>query len=145
MIFELPAGLPHTALHHLSPQPAPYASLTQCHNDQVSSPSSLPSPSLRLRCLRRYFRCVALGTQQQHPLPLLSPCSLPRLNLLCCYRRRSSITKRRLGGGADGLILYALAASGRPPRQPSSLRPSLKGCLSYLFLSYSYESLISSC
>ena len=34
-----------------------------------------------------------------------------------------------------------LAGSGRPPRQPSSLWPRLGGRLSYLFLSYSYESL----
>ena len=71
--FELPADPPNTVLHHLSPRPAPTASLIQYHNGQMSPPSSLPSPSSRLHCLISYWRCVALGTQQ-HPPPLLSFC-----------------------------------------------------------------------
>ena len=99
----LPANLPHTALHHPSPRPAPSASLTQSQNCQVSSPSFLPSPNSRLRCLPSYLSWVALGTQQQHPLPLLSSYSLTRLNLLSCFLRHSSITKGRLVAGADRL------------------------------------------
>ena len=101
--------------HHLSPSPAPSASLTHYHNGQMSSPS-LTSPSSRLRCLLCYLRCVALGTQHHTP-PLLSSC-LPRLYPMCCFRRHCSVTKQRLVGGTDtpcDTLRFGIEWASAPP------------------------------
>ena len=79
-------SLPRTVLHHLSPPRAPSASLTQylCRICQPSSPSVLA-------CLAS---CVAL--RPEHNNIHLPPSSCPpRLNLLCCFLRYSSSTKRQ--------------------------------------------------
>ena len=58
---------------------------------------------------------------------LVSSSCPPRLNLLRCFRRHSSITKRRLvGGGGAPCRSAILAASGRTPRPSSPPLPSVR-------------------
>ena len=84
---------------------------------------------LQLACvaLLSNWRCAALGTQQQHPVPLLSSCSLPRLNLLCAAFAATAVFP-----SDDCLEELTGSDTLRSSSEMASTR--LRGCGSYLEL-----------
>ena len=132
------ADLPRTAIHHLSPRPAPCAFLTHYHNCQPSSSSSssLPLTKWRLRC-SVVTTTITLGravkTRSAYP-PRLA--AVAGLDLTCCpaFAATAASPIDDWMGELARLMVYALVASGCPPRQPASHLLTLRG-----FLSYSYE------
>lgn len=94
---ELRADPTHTLLHYLPRRPAPPASQPLSH---------IVRHRRRLPCrqsARGYAASELVGLRcvvDTHILYPSRPCP-PRSNLLCCFRRYSSVTKRWLVGGGS--------------------------------------------
>ena len=114
-------------------------SISQHPNGQMPWPSSLSSPSSRLRCLLSFLRLVAL--RWEHNSVHLPSCHLACQGSTCCAAFAATAVSPSDDWWEERIppeIIYDLSASGRQAGQPSSPPSSLRRCLSYLFLSYSH-------